>query len=165
MNVFGVIGWKNSGKTGLVERLVYELNRRGFSVSTLKHAHHSFDVDRPGKDSYRHRVAGASQVMVSSEERSALISEFRGSSAPSLKTLLTQLEPVDIVLIEGWKCDSHPKIETWRSINDCAVLAETDPTILAVASDLHLKLNCPNLDLNDTNAITDFILENLEVLK
>ena len=118
MNVFGVIGWKNSGKTGLVERLVYELNRRGFSVSTLKHAHHSFDVDRPGKDSYRHRVAGASQVMVSSEERSALISEFRGSSAPSLSTLLTKLEPVDIVLVEGWKCDSHPKIETWRSIND-----------------------------------------------
>ena len=165
MNVFGVIGWKNSGKTGLVERLVYELNRRGFSVSTLKHAHHSFDVDRPGKDSYRHRVAGASQVMVSSEERSALISEFRGSSAPSLSTLLTKLEPVDIVLVEGWKCDSHPKIETWRSINDYAVLAETDPTILAVASDLQLDLNCPNLDLNDTNAITDFILENLEVLK
>ena len=165
MNVFGVIGWKNSGKTGLVERLVYELNRRGFSVSTLKHAHHSFDVDRPGKDSYRHRVAGASQVMVSSEERSALISEFRGSSAPSLSTLLTKLEPVDIVLVEGWKCDSYPKIETWRSVNDYAVLAETDPTILAVASDLHLELNCPNLDLNDTNSITDFILKNLEVLK
>lgn len=165
MNVFGIIGWKNSGKTGLVERLVSELTRRGFSVSTLKHAHHSFDIDHPGKDSHRHRVAGASQVLISSAERSALMTEFRSYKEPSLKTLLSKMEPVDVVLIEGWKCDAHPKIETWRSENGNPAIAANDKTILAVASDLKLELDCPVFDLNDTNAVTNFVIDHLELLE
>ena len=165
MNVFGIIGWKNSGKTGLVERLVSELTRRGFSVSTLKHAHHSFDVDHHGKDSHRHRAAGASQVLISSAERSALMTEFGGSKEPSLQTLLSKMEPVDVILIEGWKCDTHPKIETWRRENGNPVIAANDNTILAVASDLKLELDCPVFDLNDTNAVTNFVIDHLELLE
>lgn len=165
MNVFGIIGWKNSGKTGLVERLVFELTKRGFSVSTLKHAHHSFDVDNRGKDSHRHRVAGASQVLISSAERSALMTESRGSKEPSLRSLLAKLDPVDVVLVEGWKCDTHPKIETWRSENGNPVIAANDTTILAVASDLKLDLDCPVFDLDDTNALTNFVITHLELLE
>ena len=109
MNVFGVTGWKNAGKTGLMERLVAEFCSRGLRVSTLKHAHHSFDVDHPGKDSHRHRMAGASQVLLASTERWALMNEHRGAPEPSLAALLAKLDPVDMVLVEGWKRDTHPK--------------------------------------------------------
>ncbi|MDC1396266.1 molybdopterin-guanine dinucleotide biosynthesis protein B [bacterium] len=113
MNVFGVTGWKNAGKTGLMERLVAEFCGRGLRVSTLKHAHHSFDVDHPGKDSHRHRMAGASQVLLASTERWALMNEHRGAPEPSLAALLAKLDPVDLVLIEGWKRDKHPKVEAF----------------------------------------------------
>ncbi len=158
MRVFGVVGYKNTGKTGLMERLVTEITQRGFSVSTIKHAHHSFDVDHAGKDSYRHRVAGASQVLLSSGRRWALMSELRGAAEPTLETLLTKLDPVDLVLIEGYKRDAHPKLETFRSATNGTLLAPTDPTILAVATDCPVTVNQPQFDLNDTAGIADFIL-------
>ena len=115
MRIFGVTGWKNAGKTGLMERLVTEITSRGFTVSTLKHAHHSFDVDHPGKDSHRHRVAGASQVLLASRTRWALMTELRDAPEPPLAELLAQLAPVDLILVEGYKRDTHPKVEAFRA--------------------------------------------------
>ena len=165
MNIFGVTGWKNAGKTGLMERLVAEFCSRGLRVSTLKHAHHSFDVDHPGKDSHRHRTAGASQVLLASTERWALMNEHCGAPEPSLAALLAKLDPVDLVLIEGWKRDKHPKVEAWRTETGNQLIAPSDPTILAVASDTTLELDRPVFDLDDTAAVADFILEHLEMAK
>ncbi|MBS0124746.1 molybdopterin-guanine dinucleotide biosynthesis protein B [Thetidibacter halocola] len=158
MRVYGVTGWKNAGKTGLMERLVHEITGRGFSVSTVKHAHHTFDVDHPGRDSYRHRSAGARQVMLSSRNRWALMTELRGGDEPPLSELLTRLDPVDLVLIEGYKRDTHPKVEAWRAETGNPLIAPGDPTIRAVASDSPLDLDRPVFDLNDTKAVADFIL-------
>ncbi len=158
MNIYGIVGYKNAGKTGLMERLVTEITTRGFSVSTLKHAHHSFDVDQPGKDSHRHRVAGASQVLLSSGTRWALMSELRGAAEPSLGTLLAKLDPVDLVLVEGYKRDAHPKIEAYRNETGHPLIAPGDPTVRAVASDVVPDISCPVFDLDDTAAIADFIL-------
>ncbi|MDO6797907.1 molybdopterin-guanine dinucleotide biosynthesis protein B [Shimia thalassica] len=157
MQVYGVTGWKNAGKTGLMERLVAEFTSRGMRVSTLKHAHHKVDVDQPGRDSYRHREAGAHQVLLASENRWALMTELRGEQEPSLSELLGQLAPVDLVLIEGYKREPHPKIEAWRSDADNPLIAPDDPTIRAVATDTPLALDRPQFDLNDTVAIADFI--------
>ena len=165
MNVFGVTGWKNAGKTGLMERLVAEIIGRGYTVSTLKHAHHTFDVDHPGKDSHRHRIAGASQVLLASTERWALMNEHRGTQEPSLPELLAKLDPVDLILIEGWKRDSHPKIEAWRAETGNPLIAPNDPTILAVASDIGLEIDRPVFDLDDTAVVADFILEYLDLTK
>ena len=165
MNVFGVTGWKNAGKTGLMERLVVEIIGRGYTVSTLKHAHHTFDVDHPGKDSHRHRIAGASQVLLASTERWALMNEHRGTQEPSLPELLAKLDPVDLILIEGWKRDSHPKIEAWRAETGNPLIAPNDPTILAVASDIGLEIDRPVFDLDDTAVVADFILEYLDLTK
>lgn len=163
MKLYGVTGWKNSGKTGLVERLVAELTARGLRVSTIKHAHHSFDVDHPGRDSYRHRDAGAQEVLLSSRNRIALMTELRGAEEPSLEALLTRLAPVDLVLIEGYKRDRHPKIEAHRAETGQPLIAPGDATIRAVASDsgaaLPGDLGRPVFDLDDTGAIADFILE------
>ena len=159
MRLYGVTGWKNSGKTVLVERLVAEITGRGLTVSTLKHAHHGFDVDRPGKDSHRHRAAGAAQVLVASSARWALITELRGTPEPPLTELLERIDPVDLVLVEGWKRDRHPKIETRRAGAAQALIALDDPTIEAVASDTAIEgLAMPVLDLDDVPAIADFIL-------
>ncbi len=158
MQVYGVTGWKNAGKTGLMERLVSEISDRGFRVSTLKHAHHSFDVDHPGKDSHRHRVSGAQEVLLSSGNRWALMAELRGADEPPLADLLAKLSPVDLVLIEGWKRDTHPKIEAWRAQAENPLIAPNDPTIRAVASDTKLEIDRPLFDLDDTKAIADFIL-------
>lgn len=159
MRVFGVTGWKNAGKTGLMERLVTEITERGFTVSTLKHAHHSFDVDQPGKDSHRHRTAGATEVLLSSGTRWALMHELRDRSEPPLDLLLSKLSPVDLVLIEGYKRDRHPKIEAWRAEAGHALIATEDPTIRAVASDMVLPdLRVPRFHLDDTGRIADFIL-------
>ncbi|MDP2579228.1 molybdopterin-guanine dinucleotide biosynthesis protein B [Shimia thalassica] len=157
MQVYGVTGWKNAGKTGLMERLVAEFTSRGMRVSTLKHAHHKVDVDEPGRDSYRHREAGAHQVLLASENRWALMTELRGEQEPSLSDLLAQLAPVDLVLIEGYKREPHPKIEAWRSDADNPLIAPDDPTIRAVATDTPLDLDRPQFDLDDTVAIADFI--------
>ena len=160
MKIFGVVGWKNTGKTGLVTRLVAHLTGMGLRVSTIKHAHHSFDVDHEGRDSYRHREAGASQVLIASRERVALMEELRGADEPSLDDLLARLAPADIVIIEGYKGEGHPKIETHRAETGKDLIAPDDPTICAVASDSKLvDLTAPVFDLNDTSAIADFILE------
>jgi molybdopterin-guanine dinucleotide biosynthesis protein MobB len=159
MKVYGVVGYKNAGKTGLMERLVIEITGRGFSVSTLKHAHHSFDVDHPGKDSYRHRHAGAHQVLLSSRTRWALMTEMRGDVEAPLADLLTRLNPVDLVLVEGYKRDTHAKIEAYRSVTGNPLIARDDATIRAVASDTALEISQPVFDLNDTAAIADFILK------
>ena len=158
MRLYGVVGWKNAGKTGLMERLVAEITRRGHTVSTVKHAHHSFDVDHPGKDSYRHRAAGAHEVLLASRQRVALMQELRGADEPGLDTLLARLSPVDLVLVEGYKRDAHPKVEAHRAVTGNPLIAPDDPTVRAVASDTALTLDRPVFDLNDTAAIADFIL-------
>ena len=158
MNLFGVTGWKNAGKTGLMERLVTEITGRGFTVSTLKHAHHSFDVDHPGKDSHRHRVAGASQVLLASGTRWALMTELRDEPEPTLADLIAKLDPVDLVLVEGYKRDTHPKIEAFRTQTGNPLIALNDPTIKAIATDTPLDINRPQFDLDNTTAVADFIL-------
>ena len=158
MKVFGIAGYKNAGKTGLMERLVGEITGRGLTVSTLKHAHHRFDVDQPGKDSYRHRAAGAAQVLLSSANRWALMTELRGEAEPTLDDLLARLDPVDLVLVEGWKGGGHAKIEAHRQETGHPLLAPSDPLIRAVASDAPVEVPCPRFDLNDTRAIADFLL-------
>ena len=158
MKIYGITGYKNAGKTGLMERLVTEIAGRGVTISTLKHAHHSFDVDQPGKDSFRHRQAGAQQVLLASRDRWALMTELRGAAEPPLADLLAQLAPVDLVLIEGYKRDRHPKVEAFRAVTGNPLIAADDPTIRAVASDSPLELDRPVFDLNDTVAIADFIL-------
>lgn len=158
MKLYGITGYKNAGKTGLMERLVTEITGRGFSVSTLKHAHHTFDVDHPGKDSFRHRTAGAQQVLLASGTRWALMSELRGAEEPPLSDLLQKLDPVDLVLVEGYKRDRHPKIEAYRGETNHPLIAKDDDTIRAVATDTTLDVAQPTFDLNDTVAIADFIL-------
>lgn len=163
MRVYGVAGWKNSGKTTLVERLVAEITARGRSVSTLKHAHHVFDVDRPGKDSWRHREAGARQVLVASRARWALMTELRDAPEPPLAELLARLSPVDLVLVEGYKRDRHPKIEVRRAETAQSLIAASDPTVEAIATDalLEYPLEAPGLPLfhlDDVPEIADFIL-------
>lgn len=157
MKLYGIVGWKNAGKTGLMVRLVTEFTSRGLTVSTLKHAHHNFDVDQPGKDSFRHRDAGAQEVLLSSGHRWALMHELRGAEEPALETLLSKLSPVDLVLVEGFKRDAHPKIEAFRVETGNDPLAPGDPSIRAVASDSEISVPCPLFDLNDTLGIADFI--------
>ena len=159
MNIFGVIGWKNSGKTGLMERLVTEITGRGFTVSTVKHAHHSFDIDHPGRDSYRHRDAGAREVLLTSGNRWALMHELRGEPEQKLEELLTKLSPVDLVLIEGFKRDNHKKIECHRAATRNGLIAADDDTVVAVASDEAVDIELPVFDLDDTVKIADFVLE------
>jgi len=159
VRLYGVTGWKNAGKTGLMERLVAEIAGRGLAVSTVKHAHHSFDVDHPGRDSYRHRAAGASEVLLASRHRVALMRELRGAPEPGLDDLLEKLVPVDLVLVEGYKRDRHPKVEAFRAETGQPLIALNDPTIRAVAADRALELDRPVFDLDDTRAIADFILD------
>jgi molybdopterin-guanine dinucleotide biosynthesis protein MobB len=159
MRLYGVVGWKNTGKTGLVERLVTDIVGRGFTVSTVKHAHHRFDIDHPGRDSHRHREAGATQVLLSSPVRWALMHELRGAREPELDDLLPRLSPVDLVLVEGFKLHGHSKVETSRLEVAKPLLALNDPTIRAVASEaIHDGLQIPIFGLNDTASIADFIL-------
>jgi len=161
MKIYGVTGFKNAGKTGLMERLVTEITGRGFTVSTLKHAHHSFDVDQPGKDSHRHRMAGAQQTVLASKNRWALMTELRDAPEPLLEDLLAQLAPVDLILIEGWKRNSHAKVEAHRAVTQNPLIALDDPSIKAVASDTELTIDRPVFDLNDTATIADFILHDV----
>ena len=162
MNVWGIVGWKNSGKTGLMERLVAEFVARGLTVSTLKHAHHSFDVDHEGKDSHRHRVAGATEVLLASGTRWALMHELRGDAEPSLDEMLKRLSPVDLVLVEGYKRDQHPKIEAHRAETKTSLIALEDSTVRAIASDSGASVDGrPTFDLNDTKLIADFITKEL----
>jgi len=160
MRIYGIVGWKNSGKTTLLERLVVEITGRGFSVSTIKHAHHSFDVDHKGKDSYRHRTAGAQEVLLASRNRWALMHESRGEAEPVLAELLAKLSPVDLVLIEGYKRDDHAKVEARKSDDGQMLLAPDDPTIRAIAAGYDVgSVEVPVLEINDVPAIAGFILQ------
>ena len=163
MKVWGIAGWKNTGKTGLTERLVAAFCARGLTVSTIKHAHHDADMDQPGTDSYRHRIAGASEVVLSTPRRVAYLQELRGAEEPPLTELLARLRPVDLVLIEGYKREEHPKIETHRAASGKGLIAAEDPTIRAVASDVPLDIDRPVLPLDDTDAIADFIARELDL--
>lgn len=156
-NVIGIVGWKNSGKTTLVEKLVAELTARGLRVSTIKHAHHDFDIDHPGKDSYRHRAAGAQEVIVASASRWALLHESRGAPEPELAELLAKLAPCDLVVVEGFKRGPHAKIEVRRT-NANPLLAAEDASVIAVATnDPALAQGHPSLPLDDAAAIADFV--------
>lgn len=163
MRIYGVIGWKNAGKTSLMERLVADITARGFSVSTVKHVHHDVDLDPPGKDSRRHRDAGAREVILAGAHRFALMVEHRDAE-PALAQVLARLAPVDLVLIEGYKRDFHPKIEVWRPEAGQALIQPTDPSIRAIATDAAdvvqrpMPKTVPVLDLNDTVLVADFIL-------
>lgn len=165
--VFGITGWKNSGKTQLVSRLVAEFSARGFKVSTVKHAHHNFDIDKPGADSYRHREAGAVEVALVSGRRWALMHELRDEVEPPLSAILPRLAPCDLILIEGYKKENHPKIEARRTESaDKGALAPDDPHILVIAAD-HTVQNTPLpvYDLNDISGLADFISAHLDLKK
>ncbi|WMS41018.1 molybdopterin-guanine dinucleotide biosynthesis protein B [Acuticoccus sp. MNP-M23] len=158
MRVYGVTGWKNAGKTGLVERLVAYLSARGLRVSTIKHAHHEFDVDADGTDSARHRAAGAGEVLIASARRFALMHELRGAPEPSLDALLAHLSPCDLVLVEGFKTARHPKIEAFRASEGHALMAPGDPSVRALAADAPITgMDRPVFHLDDTAAIAAFI--------
>lgn len=163
--VFGITGWKNSGKTQLVTRLVAEFTARGFKVSTVKHAHHNFDIDKPGADSYRHREAGASEVALVSGRRWALMHELRNEEEPSLGEILSRLAPCDLILIEGYKRENHPKIEARRTETiDRGPLAPEDKNILAIAADHNLPdETLPVFDLDNVPAMADFIENHLDL--
>lgn len=160
MQVYGIVGRKNSGKTHLVARLVRAAVARGLAVSTLKHAHHGFDVDQPGKDSWLHREAGATEVLVASASRWALLHEHRGAPEPSLAELLARLGPCDLVLVEGFKRDPHPKLEVYRASCGQPPLGTDDAQVEAVATDdpAALQSGLPVLALDDTESVLDFIL-------
>lgn len=159
--VIGIVGFKNNGKTTLVVRLVQRLTERGYHVSTVKHAHHTVDIDRPGKDSWRHREAGAREVLLATSRRWALVHELVDEPEPPLEELLAHMAPVDLVIVEGFKTFPHPKIEVHRAERGTPLLARKDPTVLAVASDEPLpELDRPVFDLDDIEAIADFALAN-----
>jgi len=159
MRIFGLAGWSGSGKTTLMTALIPEFVARGLSVSTIKHAHHAFDVDQPGKDSWRHRQAGANEVMVVSERRWALMHELRGAPEPGLDQLVPRITPVDLLLVEGFKHHPHPKIEVYRPSLGKLPLHPDDRYIVAVASDEDLPgLTLPRLPLGNPAMIADFIV-------
>jgi molybdopterin-guanine dinucleotide biosynthesis adapter protein len=161
MRVIGLAGWSGAGKTTLLTRLIPCLSGRGISVSTLKHAHHRFDLDTPGKDSWRHREAGARQVLVASAARWALMTELRGAPEPGMRELLSHLSPVDLVLVEGFKRDTHPKIEVHRAANGKPWRHPEDPAVRAIASDVPPPpgTRLPWAHLDEVERIADLVLE------
>ena len=162
--VFGLAGWSGSGKTTLMTRLIPALIRCGVTVSTLKHAHHEFDVDQEGKDSWHHRQAGAREVMIASDRRWALMHELRGAREPSMQELLRQMSPVDLVLVEGYKRGDHPKLEVYRKSVGKPLLAPEDDTIVAIASDAPVEdISLPHFAIDDAAAIASFIIEHCRI--
>jgi molybdopterin-guanine dinucleotide biosynthesis protein B len=158
MNLIGLAGWSGAGKTTLLTRAIPLLLQQGLRVSVIKHAHHGFDVDVPGKDSWLHRQAGAEEVLVSSGRRWALMHELRGAPEPALPELLSKLSPVDLVIIEGYKADPHPKIEVHRAANGKPLLFPDDRRIVAIASDVEIETVLPVIDLDDITAIAALLL-------
>jgi molybdopterin-guanine dinucleotide biosynthesis adapter protein len=164
MRVIGFAGWSGAGKTTLIVKLIPELNRRGLSVSTIKHAHHNFDLDQPGKDSYEHRAAGAEEVLVASANRVALMRELRGAPEPSLAELLGLFKAVDLVLVEGFKRDPLPKIEVFRTANRKPPLYPDDRNIVALIGDAELSSHLPHASIGDIAAAADLVLAHAEPL-
>lgn len=159
MRIIGLAGWSGSGKTTLVTRLVPRLIARGLRVSTLKHAHHDFELDQPGKDSFRHRSAGATEVIVSSAKRFAILHELRAEPEWDLPALVGKMSPVDLVLVEGYKRDPFPKVEIHRAANGKPLIQPDDPHIVAIAADIALpQAKVPVLDLDDIEAIADLLI-------
>ena len=164
MKVFGITGWKNSGKTTLTERLIAELIGRGVTVSSIKHTHHGVDLDEPGKDTYRHRQAGAQEVLLASSARWALMHEVRDEREPSLDDFLKRMTPVDLVLVEGFKSWPVDKLEVYREGSEGDLRARLDTSVKAVASDTKLgDLSVPVFDLNDISGIADFVVTHLDL--
>lgn len=159
MKVVGLAGWSGAGKTTLLTRLIPHFVAKGLRVSTIKHAHHNFDVDVPGKDSWVHRQSGATEVLISSGRRWALMHELRGAPEPPLRDHLVRMSSVDLVVVEGFKADTHPKIEIYRAANDKPLLFPDDPAIVGIATDQKIDTRLPQADLNDIPAIASMILE------
>lgn len=165
MRILGIAGWSGAGKTTLLAKLIPELTGRGIRVSTLKHAHHGFDVDTPGKDSYVHRDAGATEVMVASAKRWALMHELRDAPEPSVADLINHMTPVDLLLIEGFKNEPHDKVEIFRAAHDKPLLSAADPTYVAILSDGPVPdTKLPVIDLNDVGGIANFILAHCQLI-
>jgi len=158
MKVIGIAGWSGAGKTTLLTRVIPLLAARGWRVSTIKHAHHQFDVDQPGKDSHTHRAAGATEVLVSSANRFALMHELRGEPELSLGALLEKLAPVDLVLVEGFKREAHPKLEVYRASVGKPLLAPDDPHIVAIAADGPVAARVPVVSLDNVEAVADILV-------
>ena len=160
MRIIGLAGWSGSGKTTLIKKLIPSLIARGSSVSTLKHAHHGFDLDQPGKDSFFHRAAGATEVIISSARRWAILHELREEPEWDLPALVAKMSPVDLVLVEGFKRDALPKLEIHRADNDKPLIHPDDPHIVAIAADIALpQAKIPVIDLNNVEAIADLLLK------
>lgn len=158
MKVIGLAGWSGAGKTTLLTRLIPLLRAQGLSVSTIKHAHHAFDVDVPGKDSWRHREAGATEVLVSSSHRFALMHELRGAPEPELPQLLTRMARVDLVIVEGFKRAPHRKIEVYRAENAKPLLFPDDSGIVGIAATGAIETDLPRAHLDDVAAIAAMLL-------
>ena len=161
MKVIGISGYSGSGKTTLIEKVVPLLVAEGLRVSLIKHAHHAFDVDQPGKDSYRHRAAGCTEVLVSSANRWALMHELRGAPEPSLTEQLRHFSPCDVVLVEGYKSEPIPRIEVHRKACDAPLLFPHDRNVVAIATDEPLETSLPQIDLDDAHGVARFIVRHL----
>ena len=161
--VFGFAGFSGSGKTTLIEQLIPRLVEAGLRVSLIKHAHHAFDIDKPGKDSYRHREAGCTEVLVTSDRRWVMMHELRNEAEPSLEEQVARFAPCDLVLVEGFKRASIPKLEIHRPAHGRPLLHPEDPNIVAVACDAPVQTSLPVLDINDPAAIAEFIMRHLRL--
>jgi molybdopterin-guanine dinucleotide biosynthesis protein B len=161
MKIFGFAGYSGSGKTTLIEQLIPRFARKGLRVSLIKHAHHTFDVDQPGKDSYRHRHAGAAEVLVTSSRRWVLMHELRGAAEPSFEEQVEHLSACDLLLVEGFKFAPIPKLEVWRAETGEALLHPNDPHIVALATDAEVETRLPRLELNDVDGIAAFVLKHV----
>ena len=159
-NLFGIVGWKNAGKTTLVVRLVEHFTALGLNIATVKHAHHDFDIDHPGKDSYRHREAGAAQVVIASDQRIAMLRENREPTPPTLEDTLRWIDPCDLILVEGFKRHPHAKLEIIRGDPVDAPISPEDPSVKAIVTDkTHRSSTLPVFDIDDVQAIARFILQ------
>jgi len=165
MKTIGIAGYSGSGKTTLIEKVIPRLVMEGFRVSLIKHAHHEFDLDHPGKDSHRHRMAGATEVLVSSSQRWALMHELRGVTEPTLEEQLRHFAPCDVVIVEGWKHHAMPKIEVHRKLSEKPLLFPNDASVVAVASDESLATALLQFDLDDAEAVAQFIIKYLGLRK
>ncbi len=163
MKIFGFAGWSGSGKTTLVKAVIPALIERGLKISTIKHTHHNFDIDRPGKDSFEHRAAGAHEVVITGAARWALLHENRGEPEPHINAMLSRMSPVDLVIIEGFKSYAHPKMEVYRPEVGKPIICADDPSVVAVASTMKLDVTIPQLDLNDVEAIAEFVINFCEL--
>jgi molybdopterin-guanine dinucleotide biosynthesis protein B len=159
MKVIGLAGWSGAGKTTLLTRVIPQLQKQGLRVSVIKHAHHAFDVDVPGKDSWKHREAGAAEVLVSSSQRWALMHELRGAAEPQLPELLAKMSRVDLVVVEGFKREPHRKIEVYRAANEKPLLFPDDPGIVGIATDTPVETTLPTAHLDDIEAVAAMMLK------